>query len=226
MVAKFNQILKVMKIAALFVSIVFLMLDCSNSPEYKNNYAENQNNTGTNTGSENVGCPNVNYPDWETSPYVLPYPVGKTYRTDLSQCSGSYHGAGEADQFATDFNMGFGTIITASRAGTVVQVEESGHDYEFPNNLVVIEHDDGTFAQYMHLTKNGDLVEIGAVVSKGDTIGLSGATGLAGYPHLHFVVTLPGSWQYPYESTPHNFNNTDPNPRGLKKNTAYKAYPY
>ncbi len=215
-----------MKIVALFIPIMLLILDCSDNSEYKNTFAENQNNNETNTGSDNVGCPNVSYPDWKTSTYVLPYPVGKTYRTDLSQCSGSYHSKGEPDQFATDFNMEIGSLITASRSGTVVQVEESGADYQFPNNLVVIKHEDGSFAQYMHLTKNGALVDIGKIVSKGDTIGKSGATGLAGYPHLHFVVTNPGNWQYPYESTPHNFSNTDPNPHGLKKNTNYEAYPY
>jgi murein DD-endopeptidase MepM/ murein hydrolase activator NlpD len=77
--------------------------------------------------------------------------------------------------------MAIGSIITASRSGTVVQVEESGKDYQFPNNLVVIKHNDGTFAQYMHLTMNGALVEIGATVSKGDTIGISGATAILIY---------------------------------------------
>jgi len=211
-----------MKIVAFLLPIMFLIVNCSDNDDYKKNSAENQNNTD----SENVGCPNVAYPDWETSPYVLPYPVNKTYKTDLSQCSGSYHSKGKPDQFATDFNMAIGTIITASRSGTVVQVEESGVDYQFPNNLVVIEHKDGTYGQYMHLTLNGALVEIGALISKGDSIGKTGATGLAGYPYLHFVVTRAGSWQYPYESVPHNFSNTDANPHGLKKNTTYEAYPY
>lgn len=215
-----------MKIVALLIPILFLISECSENQDSQDPASENQNTNHTNTGSEKVGCPNTGYPDWETSAYVLPYPVGKTFSTGLSQCSGSYHSEGQPDQFATDFNMVIGSIITASRAGTVVQVEESGLDYEFPNNLVVIKHDDGSFAQYMHLTLNGALVEIGDIVSQGDTIGKSGATGLAGYSHLHFVVTRPGSWQYPYESIPHNFSNTSPNPHGLKKNTSYEANPY
>lgn len=171
---------------------------------------------------EGVGCPDVDYPDWQTSPYVLPYPVGVTHQVDLSNCSGSYHSEGLPDAFATDFAMPIGTHVTASRNGTVVYVEESGVDYDFPNNLVVVDHGDGTFAQYMHLTQNGAWVSVGASVSREDTLGLSGATGLAGYPHLHFVVTQ-GDWSWPYVSMPVTFSNTDPNPRGLRALHSYTA---
>lgn len=78
--------------------------------------------------------------------------------------------------------MRIGTLITAPRVSTVVHVEQSGEDYGFPNNLVVVDHDDGTFAHYMHLTRDGALVTEGARVLRGDSIGWSGATGLAGYP--------------------------------------------
>ena len=61
-----------------------------------------------------VGCPGATCPDWTTSPYVLPFPVGKEYRVDLSNCSGSFHGEGQPDEFATDFAMPVGTPITAA----------------------------------------------------------------------------------------------------------------
>ncbi len=172
-----------------------------------------------------VGCPGANYNNWEGSPYVLPYPVGTTYKVHLSHCSGSYHSDGRPDKFAVDFEMPIGSTIVASRRGEVVHVEERGFDGEFPNNLVVVYHNDGTYAQYMHLTRNGAIVEIGDFVEKGDEIGYSGATGLAGYPHLHFVVTLDG-WEYPYTSIAYNFSNTEPNPRGPKARTFYTALPY
>ena len=171
-----------------------------------------------------VGCPGVTYPDWTTSPYVLPFPVGKEYRVDLSNCSGSFHGEGQPDEFATDFAMPVGTPITAARAGTVVHVEESGIGREL-NNLVVVDHGDDTYAQYMHLVRNGAHVQVGQEVEQGDAIGQSGATGLAGYPHLHFVVTQRG-WAWPYSSIPVTFSNTDPNPRGLKADTEYEALEY
>lgn len=172
-----------------------------------------------------VGCPGATYPDWSTSPYVLPYPVGITYQVDLSNCSGSFHGPGRPDDFATDFAMPIGTVVTASRAGTIVHVEDSGVDYNFPNNVVVVDHGDDTYGSYMHLTKDGALVTVGEAVVPGDTLGFSGATGSAGYPHLHFVVTKD-NWAWPYVSIPVTFANTDQNPRGLKEKTKYKALEY
>lgn len=171
------------------------------------------------------GCPNVDYPDWKTSDYVLPYPVGKSYMVDLSNCSGSFHSEGRPDEFAIDFNMPIGTQITAARYGLVVYVEESGYDGAQPNNLVVVAHSDGTYAEYMHLTHNGAQVVIGDRVNRGDKIGLSGSTGLAGYPHLHFVCTT-GGWSWPYTSIPVTFSNTLSNIRSLASGTTYEAFPY
>ena len=172
-----------------------------------------------------AGCPGAFYPEWTSSPYVLPYPVGAAYTVDLSHCSGSYHSAGQPDAYAIDFDMDIGSVITAARAGLVVYVEESGIVYDFPINLVVVRHADETFAQYMHLTTGGASVDIGQQVEQGDQIGRSGATGLAGYPHLHFVVTQ-GGWRYPYESTPTTFSNTQPNERSLASGYRYRAEPY
>ena len=171
-----------------------------------------------------IGCANAEYPNWETSLYVLPYPVGETYKVNLSNCSSSYHAAGQNDELAYDFAMRIGTLITASRAGTVIFVEESGKKSEI-NNLVVVDHGDDTFAEYMHLKQDGALVEVGNFVEQGDEIGLSGATGLAGYPHLHFIV-VQGSWDWPYTGVPVTFSNTTPNPSGLATNTQYIALPY
>lgn len=172
------------------------------------------------------GCPGARYPNWERSPYVLPYPVGEAYTVDLSHCSGSYHSLGQPDAFAIDFAMPIGTLITASRAGQVLYVREEGHDGPgSPNNLVVVDHGDGTFAEYMHLTFEGALVRAGDDVEQGTEIGLSGATGLAGYPHLHFVV-VEGRWAYPYESIPTTFSNTVSNERSLASGHTYRAKSY
>ncbi|MGB5556001.1 MAG: M23 family metallopeptidase, partial [Flavobacteriaceae bacterium] len=103
-------------------------------------------------------------------------------------------------------------------------VEESGDDGGFPNNRVVIMHDDNTYAHYMHLTKNGALVHSGDEVVQGDSIGLSGNTGLAGFPHLHFVVTEKPD--YPYVSIPTTFSNTLSNQRSLAPSIPYPAYSY
>lgn len=204
-----------------FILVVSLTF-CSCENETQNSTTVSYTEIGEDT---TPGCPDSEYPDWRTSDYVLPYPVGTEYFIGLSHCTRSFHAEGEPDEFAIDFNMNVGTTVTAAREGTVVFVEESGNDGSFPNNLVVVRHDDGSFAQYMHLTSNGADVEVDDVVQKGDPIGRSGATGLAGYPHLHFVVTR-GGWQYPYQSIPYNFKNTEENPKSLRSGKLYRALSY
>lgn len=201
------------------ITMVALVISCTlkNDPEFPVKEWE---------GAVAAGCPDANYGDWQTSEYVLPYPVGTTYKSNLTNCAGFFHGEASSDRFAIDFEMFTGSLITATRAGKVVFIEESGIDGAFPNNLVVVEHDDGTFAQYMHLTREGALVTYGDVVKQGDSIGLSGSTGLAGYPHLHFVVTKAGSYEHPYESVPVTFSNTYPNERSLLAYTEYPACAY
>lgn len=172
------------------------------------------------------GCSNTTYPDWQQSPYVLPYPVGETYGIDLSNCSGSFHSEGRPDQFAIDFNMDIGTPVTAAREGLVYSIDESASDAGGGvGNFVIIDHGDGTFGVYLHFTTNGVEVEVGQEVKKGDLLGLSGSSGLAGYPHLHLVVVADNP-AWPYTSIPITFSNTAPNIRGLASGFAYEALPY
>ncbi len=129
-------------------------------------------------------------------------------------------------QYAVDIVMPIGTPITAIRAGRVVHVVESGVNPGETNNLVVVRHEDDTFAQYMHLVFDGADVEVGTDVQQGDAIGRSGVTGLAGYPHLHLIVTSD-TWRYPYENpTPVSFRNARPRDTILKAGRTYKAGSY
>lgn len=176
------------------------------------------------------GCDGVGYPNWILSPHKLPYPVGQTYSIGLSHCSGAEHSAGKPDQFAIDIIMDIGTLVTASRKGVIVYVEESGGDFEPVNNVVVLRDEDGYFLQYQHLTLDGAIVEQGQIVDEGDAIGYSGASGNARYPHLHFIAT---NWDYTkpygsysYQSLPVTFSNTSPNPKSLIQGETYKALPY
>lgn len=172
------------------------------------------------------GCPGIDYPEWSTSKHILPYPVGKSFQIGLSHCSGDPHLEGEPDQFAIDIVMPIGTLVTASRKGTIMFVEEAGEDYEELNNMVVLRDEDGYFLMYQHLTKDGALVEEGDIVQKGDPIGLSGASGLADYAHLHFVASFFGEWMPPYTSYPITFSNTSANPKSLIQGQTYEALPF
>jgi murein DD-endopeptidase MepM/ murein hydrolase activator NlpD len=90
-----------------------------------------------------------------------------------------------------------GTTLVAARDGVVVEAKEDfaegGTDpyYKDKGNYVLILHNDGSWAGYFHLKKDGVLVEVGQKVNRGERIALSGNTGWSSAPHLHFEVSLP-----------------------------------
>jgi murein DD-endopeptidase MepM/ murein hydrolase activator NlpD len=129
------------------------------------------------------------YPDAKTSPYRLPWKAGQTHLCVQSNRAVVSHRGW--DEFAYDFAMPVGTEVCAARAGKVIQVTvtNDGHGYHWPNNLVAIEQDDGTKAYYLHLKKDGSLVNVGDTVEQGQVIALSGHVGNSMLPHLHFQVT-------------------------------------
>ncbi|MEU5193729.1 M23 family metallopeptidase [Streptomyces scabiei] len=79
-----------------------------------------------------------------------------------------------------DFPVSTGTRIQAVGTGTVV---EAGWGGAYGNN-VVIKMSDGKYTQYAHLVKIS--VTKGQTVKARQQVGLSGATGNASGPHLHF----------------------------------------
>ncbi|MDA8791755.1 M23 family metallopeptidase [Bacteriovoracaceae bacterium] len=160
------------------------------------------------------------YDNWEESDYKLPWPVGDSYKVLQGNCSSFSHIG--TNRFAYDFDMSIGSTITAVRAGEVIEVEESFEDGNgCPNaNIIKIEHDDDTVAEYHHLTKDGALVEKGDTVAQGDEIAESGNTGCSTTPHLHFQVWIDSNYE---DTIPVNFSNTDSNPRGLVEGEDYEA---
>lgn len=131
--------------------------------------------------------------------YALPYEEGASFRVIQGYFSRFTH----KERAALDFNMKRGTNITAAREGVVVRVKEDGDrgglnkKYRPFGNNIVIQHADGTRAGYWHLQQNGAVVTVGDSIKKGQLIGLSGKTGYAAVPHLHFLVwtSKNGQWQ-------------------------------
>jgi murein DD-endopeptidase MepM/ murein hydrolase activator NlpD len=76
--------------------------------------------------------------------------------------------------------------VTAANDGVVLQAEYFG----IYGNAVVIDHGYGLLSLYGHLSRFG--VKPGDAVKRGQTIGWSGSTGLAGGDHLHFSMILQG----------------------------------
>jgi murein DD-endopeptidase MepM/ murein hydrolase activator NlpD len=162
------------------------------------------------------------YPDWTTSPYVVPYPVGASYDLLTGNCDPGHQGE---NRYGYDFLMPIGSVVAASRGGEVVFSEERWSDSgrnPSENNGVVIAHGDGTFSFYFHLQQNSVLVDLGDTVIQGQVIARSGASG-TGPQHLHFHISLC----YPGCGTePTTFSNTDPNPGGLSRGHYWPALPY
>ncbi|MFD5769852.1 peptidoglycan DD-metalloendopeptidase family protein [Streptomyces sp. NPDC127049] len=107
--------------------------------------------------------------------------VSTPYRASGSMWSSGYH-------TGADFIASSGTTVRAVGAGTVVSAGWSGAY----GNEVVIQHADGNYSQYAHLSSLA--VSSGQSVSGGQQIGLSGSTGNSTGPHLHFEIRTSPSY--------------------------------
>ncbi len=136
-----------------------------------------------------------------SSTYRLPWEETKSFK-----CTQGFNGAlshNGNSKYAVDFSMHEGTKVCAARGGKVTEVKEDeskgGMGDEFKGkgreNKIRIDHGDGTTSLYLHLKKDGALVEVGDTVMQGDIIGLSGATGYASGAHLHFQVNKGSGWE-------------------------------
>jgi murein DD-endopeptidase MepM/ murein hydrolase activator NlpD len=85
-----------------------------------------------------------------------------------------------------DFEVDNGTPVLAAAGGVV---HYAGHHPQY-GNLVEIDHGNELSTRYAHLSKI--LVRTGEIVMRGHEIGLSGSTGRATGPHLHFEVRYKG----------------------------------
>ncbi|UDM78940.1 phage tail tip lysozyme [Vagococcus fluvialis] len=83
---------------------------------------------------------------------------------------------------AIDLANGGGSPILASNEGKVVQA--GANHWDWYGNYVVIQHSDGLYTGYAHLSRID--VTVGQQVNQGQQIGLEGATGPVTGPHLHF----------------------------------------
>jgi murein DD-endopeptidase MepM/ murein hydrolase activator NlpD len=158
--------------------------------------------------------------------YSLPYASGQSFKV-----SQAYHGTFShtgPERYAIDWRMPSGTAVLAARCGKVVAIKEDsqigGADKKFlPHaNYILIEHRDGTIANYAHLLPGSARVKMGQTVNAGEVIGLSGNTGYSSGPHLHFCVfkTKDGKER---ESLPVQFRTVNAPAVTLLSGQAYQA---
>lgn len=177
------------------------------------------------------------FPDQSTSEYILPYEIGSAFQAfpHAARTSASTSNPAASGQYyAIDILMPIGTPLVASRSGTVVRIEEQfvdGDNLVGHENFIIIEHIDGTFTRYFHLTNEGALVNVGDTVLQLETIGSSGHTGNSSEPHLHFDIVNelcdPNSdvnnELRTCKTLPVTFQNTRANDCGLQYRENYRA---
>lgn len=94
----------------------------------------------------------------------------------------------------TDFRAKIGTPIIAANDGVVVIATKR----YFAGGSVVIDHGEGLYSCYFHLSKI--LVKVGQRVKQKELLGLSGKSGRVNGPHLHYGIRL-----YTYAINPVQF---------------------
>jgi murein DD-endopeptidase MepM/ murein hydrolase activator NlpD len=99
----------------------------------------------------------------------------------------------EARHFGFDLASTAQAPITAAAAGVVAFAGDLG----IYGQCVLVDHGLGVGSLYGHLSAID--VAVGEAVLKGQPLGLSGATGLAGGDHLHFAVLVGNSYVDPLE---------------------------
>ncbi|MGW2301278.1 M23 family metallopeptidase [Streptomyces sp. NPDC001809] len=159
----------------------------SAAPKAAESSAKNGDTPRASRGGERSSAPAAGAPAADTSTaskastsssgWVAPVSGGMStpYRASGAMWSSGYH-------TGVDFMASTGTPIVAVGPGTVYSAGDGGAY----GNQVVIQHADGTFSQYAHLSSLS--VSAGQTVNGGDQIGLSGATGNVTGPHLHFEM--------------------------------------
>ncbi len=99
----------------------------------------------------------------------------------------------EQDHLGVDLASVTNSPVEAANNGRIVYADRLG----IYGLTVVLDHGQGLTSLYGHLSKIN--VSLGQEVRRGDTVGLTGATGLAGGDHLHFAVMVSGVYVNPIE---------------------------
>lgn len=123
---------------------------------------------------------------YDFSAYTPPTPITRrtSFFADRRIYAYSNGSSSKSLHYGIDFGVQKGNEVRSCAAGKVVMAEEritTGYS-------VVIEHLPGLYSLYYH---NSELkVKEGDIVKKGDLIAISGATGLATGPHVHWEMRL------------------------------------
>ena len=128
-------------------------------------------------GGSAVGTGNLVWPSYCT--YITSRQGPRTHPV-----TGEYKNHG-----GTDIGASYGSAIYAADSGTVVRSADGWNGGW--GNYVMIDHGNGMQTLYAHMSSRA--VSVGQMVSRGQTIGYVGSTGMSTGPHLHFEMYVNGS---------------------------------
>lgn len=123
---------------------------------------------------------------YETTSFTPPTPATRrtSFFADRRVFAYSNGKSSTSLHYGIDYGVPTGSEVRSCGRGKVVMAENrisTGWS-------VCIEHLPGLYSLYYHMSKLN--VEVGQIVEKGKLLGLSGSTGLATGPHLHWEVRL------------------------------------
>lgn len=98
-----------------------------------------------------------------------------------------FNGQARNPHSGLDVAVGSGTPVVAAAKGVVANTG----DYFFNGSTVFVDHGQGLITMYCHLQSIE--VKAGEPVAGGQVLGLSGKSGRASGPHLHWTVMLNGT---------------------------------
>ena len=128
---------------------------------------------------------------WPTQPG---WNISSNYGYRFDPFTGSYDFHGALDIYGP----GHGSAIYAANNGTIYT---KGWTRSY-GNYYIINHNNGYFTLYAHMSGFVDGIEVGTNVYKGQHIGYMGMTGSATGPHLHFESWVGIPWGGGYMVNP------------------------
>ncbi len=132
---------------------------------------------------------------WQKHSVPAFWPVNGVLRSSFGGRTDPFSGEG-AFHTGIDLQAATGTPVHVTADGVVANAGWSGRY----GKLVIIDHGNGIQTYYAHLSQF--MVVPGEEVRQGQVIALSGGTGRATSPHLHYEVRLSGSPVNPYKYLP------------------------
>ncbi|MGN0142981.1 MAG: murein hydrolase activator EnvC family protein [Roseburia sp.] len=123
--------------------------------------------------------------------FTWPCPSSTRITSDFGPRESPTSGA-STNHKGIDIGAAYGADIVAAADGTVKAATYSSAC----GNYVMIDHGGGLYTVYMHASSL--CVSVGDVVAAGDVIAKVGSTGISTGNHLHFGVSLNGSYVSPW----------------------------